>query len=150
MAERKPFLLRIDAGLHAALARWADEESRSLNGQIESLLRRAVEADGRLPTYPGRKPREAWREPVSPTPARSRVPKRPSAPVSGPDAGDRVPRRLSKPVSPPPSGNRAPIPRQPSGSVVPTPPVPQTAAQKPAAASPPARIPVESWDAMED
>jgi hypothetical protein len=42
VAERKPFLLRIDADLYAALARWADDEMRSLNGQIEFLLRRAL------------------------------------------------------------------------------------------------------------
>ncbi len=38
---RKPFLLRIDAELLDALQRWADEELRSLNGQIEYLLRGA-------------------------------------------------------------------------------------------------------------
>ncbi len=47
MAERKPFLLRIDADLYAALARWADDELRSLNGQIEFLLRRALVGAGR-------------------------------------------------------------------------------------------------------
>jgi hypothetical protein len=39
---RKPFLLRIDADLLDALQRWADEELRSLNGQIEYLLRAAL------------------------------------------------------------------------------------------------------------
>ncbi len=39
---RKPFLLRIDEKLLAALQRWAEEELRSLNGQIEYLLRQAV------------------------------------------------------------------------------------------------------------
>ena len=39
---RKPFLLRVDAELLDALQRWADEELRSLNGQIEYLLRGAV------------------------------------------------------------------------------------------------------------
>jgi hypothetical protein len=50
VAERKPFLLRIDADLYAALARWADDEMRSLNGQIEFLLRRALAGAGRLST----------------------------------------------------------------------------------------------------
>jgi hypothetical protein len=50
VAERKPFLLRIDADLYAALARWADDELRSLNGQIEFLLRRALAGAGRLKT----------------------------------------------------------------------------------------------------
>ena len=42
MADRKPFLLRIDATLLGALQKWADDDLRSLNGQIEFLLRRAL------------------------------------------------------------------------------------------------------------
>ncbi len=42
MAERKPFLLRIDPKLWAELERWAADELRSVNGQIEYLLREAV------------------------------------------------------------------------------------------------------------
>lgn len=49
MAERKPFLLRMDPDLHEALQRWAGDELRSLNGQIEFLLRRALRDAGRLP-----------------------------------------------------------------------------------------------------
>ena len=49
MAARKPFLLRIDPATHAALQKWADDEFRSLNGQIEFLLRRALADAGRLP-----------------------------------------------------------------------------------------------------
>lgn len=48
MAERKTFLLRLDPELHAALQRWADDELRSLNAQIEFLLRRALREAGRL------------------------------------------------------------------------------------------------------
>lgn len=48
MAERKPFLLRTDPALLAALQRWADEDLRSLNGQIEYLLRQALLREGRL------------------------------------------------------------------------------------------------------
>ena len=48
MAERKPFLLRIDPRLHDALARWASDDLRSLNGQIEFLLRKALADAGRL------------------------------------------------------------------------------------------------------
>lgn len=48
MAERKPFLLRIDPELHDALQRWASDELRSLNGQIEFLLRQALKESGRL------------------------------------------------------------------------------------------------------
>ncbi|HEX9164784.1 MAG TPA: hypothetical protein VF862_02665 [Gemmatimonadales bacterium] len=49
MAERKPFLLRLDPAVHEALQRWASDDLRSLNGQIEFLLRRAPGQAGRLP-----------------------------------------------------------------------------------------------------
>lgn len=49
MAERKTFLLRIDPKLHAALERWAADDLRSLNAQIEFLLRKELVAAGRLP-----------------------------------------------------------------------------------------------------
>ena len=42
LAERKRFLLRLDRELHAALERWAADDLRSLNAQIEFLLRRAL------------------------------------------------------------------------------------------------------------
>ncbi len=47
MPERKPFLLRVNAQLLEALQRWASDDLRSLNGQIEFLLRRALEDAGR-------------------------------------------------------------------------------------------------------
>jgi hypothetical protein len=53
MAERKPFLLRMDAGVLAALQRWADDDLRSVNGQIEYLLRRALHDAGRTPGVDG-------------------------------------------------------------------------------------------------
>jgi hypothetical protein len=49
MAERKPFLLRLDRATHDALERWAADELRSLNAQIEYLLRRALREAGRIP-----------------------------------------------------------------------------------------------------
>ncbi len=49
MAERKPFLLRIDAGVLEALQRWADDDLRSVNGQVEFLLRAALRQAGREP-----------------------------------------------------------------------------------------------------
>ena len=52
MAERKPFLLRVDPELHEALQRWANDDLRSVNAQIEFLLRRALQAAGRLKTAP--------------------------------------------------------------------------------------------------
>lgn len=47
MADRKPFLLRIDRDVLEAVQRWADDDLRSLNGQIEFLLRRALKESGR-------------------------------------------------------------------------------------------------------
>ncbi|MEO7794322.1 MAG: hypothetical protein ABIV06_06060 [Thermoanaerobaculia bacterium] len=47
MADRKPFLLRLDRELHASLEHWAADEMRSLNAQIEYLLRRALREAGR-------------------------------------------------------------------------------------------------------
>jgi hypothetical protein len=43
MAERKPFLLRIDPGLWAELEAWAQADLRSVNGQIEYLLKQALQ-----------------------------------------------------------------------------------------------------------
>jgi hypothetical protein len=48
VAERKPFLLRIDREVLDAVQRWADDDLRSLNGQIEFLLRRVLKDNGRL------------------------------------------------------------------------------------------------------
>lgn len=47
MGDRKPFLLRVDATLLEAVQRWANDDLRSLNGQIEFLLRRALQQSGR-------------------------------------------------------------------------------------------------------
>ncbi len=49
MPERKPFLLRLDPATMDALRAWAGDDLRSLNGQIEFLLRRALRDAGRLP-----------------------------------------------------------------------------------------------------
>ncbi len=49
MAGRKAFLLRLEPGVHDALQRWADSDMRSVNAQIEFLLRRALRDAGRLP-----------------------------------------------------------------------------------------------------
>ena len=48
MAERKPFLLRIDRAVLDGLHRWAADDLRSINAQIEFVLRRALEQEGRL------------------------------------------------------------------------------------------------------
>ena len=47
--ERKSVLLRLDPEVHEALARWAADDLRSTNAQIEFLLRRALADAGRLP-----------------------------------------------------------------------------------------------------
>jgi hypothetical protein len=52
--ERKKVLLRLDPAVHDALARWAADELRSTNAQIEFLLRRALTDAGRMPGNAGR------------------------------------------------------------------------------------------------
>ncbi|MCK2241106.1 MULTISPECIES: hypothetical protein [unclassified Crossiella] len=54
MADRKSFLLRLDPAVHDALTRWAGDELRSVNAQIEFLLRRALSEQGRMPSEAGR------------------------------------------------------------------------------------------------
>ena len=49
MAEKKAYLLRVDASLHEALQKWAADELRSVNAQIEFLLRESLRRAGRLP-----------------------------------------------------------------------------------------------------
>ena len=49
MPERKGFPLRLDPEIYDALQRWAASEFRSVNGQIEYLLRCALQDAGRLP-----------------------------------------------------------------------------------------------------
>jgi hypothetical protein len=49
VADRKPFLLRIDRDTLDAVQRWADDDLRSLNGQIGFLLRRLLKEAGREP-----------------------------------------------------------------------------------------------------
>jgi hypothetical protein len=55
--DRKSLLLRLDPAIHDALSRWADDEFRSTNAQIEYLLRRALQEAGRLSPGPGRERR---------------------------------------------------------------------------------------------
>ena len=63
-AERRAVLLRLDPAVHEALARWAEDDLRSLNAHIELLLREALRKAGRLPKDarpvrgPGRPPKE--------------------------------------------------------------------------------------------
>jgi hypothetical protein len=52
VAERKPFLVRIDSTVLDAVQRWANDDLRSLNAQIEFVLRDALRRAGRLPRAP--------------------------------------------------------------------------------------------------
>ncbi|GAA1959006.1 hypothetical protein [Kitasatospora viridis] len=76
--ERKKILLRLDPAVHDALARWASDELRSTNAQIEFLLRRALADYGRLPGGVGRLPK------------RGRPPKE-SEPGADPPGGESEP-----------------------------------------------------------
>lgn len=80
MPERKKVLLRLDPAVHDALARWAGNELRSTNAQIEFLLRRALDEAGRMPKEAGDIPRRG----------RPRKPKadEPSAESDGEDASE--------------------------------------------------------------
>ncbi len=62
MAARNSFLLRIDPRILAALRKWAGDELRSVNGQIEYVLRRALADAGRLATEPLEEDRQPPRE----------------------------------------------------------------------------------------
>ena len=52
MAERKSFLIRVDREVLDAVQRWANDDLRSLNGQIEFLLRHALRDAGRVSKQP--------------------------------------------------------------------------------------------------
>lgn len=58
MSEKKAYPLRINAEILAAAQRWADDELRSVNAQIEYLLREALRKAGRLPKPRQRPPSE--------------------------------------------------------------------------------------------
>jgi len=49
MSKRKPFALRINEDILGAMQKWADDELRSVNGQIEYVLREALKRVSRLP-----------------------------------------------------------------------------------------------------
>jgi hypothetical protein len=68
MARRKAFLLRIDPELWNALEKWAGDELRSVNGQIEYLLSRVVREAGRQRRRPGGRSRPADPGPESAEP----------------------------------------------------------------------------------
>ncbi len=55
MAEKKRFLLRLEPELYAALERWAADELRSANAQMEFLLKEALRGSGRLRPADGKR-----------------------------------------------------------------------------------------------
>ena len=55
MGDRKPFLLRIDKDVLDAVQRWADDDLRSLNGQIEFLLRKVLRDSKRIQVADGKR-----------------------------------------------------------------------------------------------
>jgi hypothetical protein len=63
VSERRHVLLRIDPAVHDALMRWANDELRSVNAQIEVLLRQALSDAGRMPKQAAPLPRRG-RPPV--------------------------------------------------------------------------------------
>lgn len=67
MTERKKVLLRLDPAVHDAVARWAADELRSTNAQIEFLLRRALSDAGRLSGEAGPLPRRGRPPKTAPT-----------------------------------------------------------------------------------
>ncbi len=104
--ERKPFLLRLDPATMAALKAWAAEDLRSLNGQIEFLLRAALRDAGRLPSRTRRDRAEADEDPdgsvpqqtPSGTPARSSALREPASAAPARSSALREPAR-SAPAS---------------------------------------------------
>ena len=68
MAQRKRFLLRLDPATYDALERWAGDELRSVNGQIEFALVEALRRSGRLPT---RRPPPKAHEPPEDAPPKT-------------------------------------------------------------------------------
>lgn len=55
MGEKKSFALRIDAGIMKAIEKWAADEFRSVNGQIEWMLHRSLKETGRLKDHSDKK-----------------------------------------------------------------------------------------------
>jgi hypothetical protein len=65
VAEKKPFLLRVDRSVLEQLQRWANDELRSVNGQIEFVLRDALRRAGRSVDETGRKTEDVRELPLS-------------------------------------------------------------------------------------
>ncbi|WEV29720.1 hypothetical protein OYE22_11070 [Streptomyces sp. 71268] len=101
-------LLRLDPAVYDALARWAGDELRSANAQIEFLLRRALADAGRLPGDVGAIPRRGRPPKTARTPEptadpATEAPGPPAAPTSSPTTPDPEP-------DPEPDPDQAPNP----------------------------------------
>ena len=70
MSERRQVLLRLDPAVHDALIRWADDELRSVNAQVEMLVRRALAEAGRMPKQAAPLPRRGRPRTDDPAPRR--------------------------------------------------------------------------------
>ena len=90
MSERRQVLLRIDPAVHDALMRWANDELRSVNAQIEMLLRRALSDAGRMPKQAAPLPKRG-RPPAAPAEPLSRGTRRTRGPPATPDGAQRAP-----------------------------------------------------------
>jgi hypothetical protein len=92
MAERKSFLLRIDAAVLEAAQRWANDELRSVNAQIEFVLREALKRASRIPQPPaapeGADPGTEAPAPETPAGAPAGASATESSPSGGPPTGD--------------------------------------------------------------
>jgi hypothetical protein len=89
MTERKKILLRLDPAVHDAVARWAADELRSTNAQIEFLLRRALGDAGRMPGGAGQ-PARRGRPPKRAAAAEPAGPAGPADPAGLPDEADEA------------------------------------------------------------
>ncbi|MFH8880491.1 hypothetical protein [Streptomyces californicus] len=108
---RKQTLLRLDPAVHDALARWASDELRSTNAQIEFLLRRALAEAGRLPgsVRPiARRGRPPGRPPEGPEPSEPEESAPPHAPPEAGEAPGSPPRETHEPPETPEAGEAAP------------------------------------------
>ncbi|WP_343236921.1 hypothetical protein [Streptomyces sp. SID10692] len=107
--QRKQTLLRLDPAVHDALARWASDELRSTNAQIEFLLRRALAEAGRLPgsvrpiARRGWPPKQAPEGPETPEAGGSARPHEPLEAPGSPEPGESAP-----PHVPPEAGEAIP------------------------------------------
>ena len=86
MSARKPFLFRTDPEIFEALQRWAADELRSVNGQIDFILRRALQQAGRMPSRRARRPASAQASADE-----ANAEQRPPGPSPADETGERSP-----------------------------------------------------------